>query len=198
MYLIFSEICRPVKQIVLSCMMFFLAASAAGQDGLGFQQSNRLHIRRTSEKIRIDGEATENTWSLAETASDFWEKWPNDKERAKRKTEVKMAYDDLNIYLFVKAYDTSYYVIQTLKRDNGLYDSDAFSIALDPVNQRRPQKFERISQPDQRKDRELVSLILQGPIVENPDDAQEVVGRKPEEERDRSGDEVMKTDVFGE
>jgi hypothetical protein len=136
MYLIFSEICRPVKQIVLSCMMFFLAASAAGQDGLGFQQSNRLHIRRTSEKIRIDGEATENTWSLAETASDFWEKWPNDKERAKRKTEVKMAYDDLNIYLFVKAYDTSYYVIQTLKRDNGLYDSDAFSIALDPVNQR--------------------------------------------------------------
>ena len=56
----------------------------------------------------------------------------------------------------------------------------------------------RPARPIKRKDRELVSLILQGPIVENPDDAQEVVGRKPKEERDRSGDEVMQTDAFGE
>ena len=47
-----------------------------------------------------------------------------------------MAYDQENLYIFVKAMDTNRYVIQTLKRDNGLYDSDAISIALDPVNQR--------------------------------------------------------------
>ncbi len=125
-----------MQKIFLVWICIVLASAVAGQDGLGFQQSNRLQIRRTSEKIRIDGEAYENTWGTTDVATDFWEKWPNDKERAKRRTEVRMAYDDQNIYLFVKAYDTSYYVIQTLKRDNGLYDSDAFSIALDPVNQR--------------------------------------------------------------
>lgn len=103
---------------------------------MGFQQTNQLLIRRATDPIKIDGLALEATWQQANLASDFWEKWPNDKDPAKRRTEVRMAYDDQHIFLFVKAYDTNYYVIQTLKRDNGIYDSDAFSLAIDPVNQK--------------------------------------------------------------
>jgi hypothetical protein len=126
-----------MKQLVCTFLLALcLEPYASAQDGLGFQQTNRLSIRRTSEKIRIDGRKDETTWTSSQAATDFWEKWPNDKDRAKRRTEVRMTYDDQNIYIFVKAFDTSRYVIQTLKRDNGIYDSDAFSIALDPVNQR--------------------------------------------------------------
>ncbi|MCU0381713.1 MAG: carbohydrate binding family 9 domain-containing protein, partial [Chitinophagaceae bacterium] len=126
-----------MKQLVYTFLLALcLEPYASAQDGLGFQQSNRLAIHRTSEKIKIDGRADEMTWNSSQAATDFWEKWPNDKDRAKRRTEVRMTYDDQNIYIFVKAFDTSRYVIQTLKRDNGIYDSDAFSIALDPVNQR--------------------------------------------------------------
>ena len=116
---------------------FILAAfTAFSQDGLGFQETYKLHIAQAKEKIKIDGIASESTWQTNEMATDFWEKWPNDKVQAKRKTEIRMAYDQENLYIFVKAMDTNRYVIQTLKRDNGLYDSDAISIALDPVNQR--------------------------------------------------------------
>jgi len=117
-------------------LLSFFSSLLHAQATLDFQQQNRIQIRRTNEKIRVDGKADEAVWKIADPVSDFWEKWPNDKDRAKRRTEVRMAYDDQNIYFMVIAYDTNKYVIQTLKRDNGIFDSDGFSIALDPVNQR--------------------------------------------------------------
>ena len=107
-----------------------------GQDGLGFQKEFRLTVSRTSEKIRIDGVPDETVWAKASPVGRFREKWPNDKDLAKRQTEVRAAFDDTHLYFFVVAQDTNRYVAQTLKRDNGLYESDAVSIAIDPVNER--------------------------------------------------------------
>jgi len=126
-----------MRKIALFLLFLILIGFVAfPQDGLGFQETYKLHIAQAKEKIKIDGIASESTWQTNEMATDFWEKWPNDKVQAKRRTEIRMAYDQENLYIFVKAMDTNRYVIQTLKRDNGLYDSDAISIALDPVNQR--------------------------------------------------------------
>jgi hypothetical protein len=106
------------------------------KDPSDFQEQYRLHISKSSGPITIDGLLNEGIWNKLSAATDFWEKWPNDKDKAKRKTEVKITYDNLYLYIGVAAYDSNYYIIQTLKRDNGMYDSDAFSIAIDPVNQR--------------------------------------------------------------
>ncbi len=124
------------KLIALLCLLTFFACSMHAQDGLGFQDAFKVSVRRAVEKIRIDGQPDETTWKNADKANNFREKWPNDKNMAKRKTEVRVAFDDENIYFFIIAQDTNHYVAQTLKRDNGLYDSDAVSIAIDPVNQR--------------------------------------------------------------
>jgi len=123
------------KGIILSFWLLSMLTTMS-QDGLGFQDIYKLSIVQTKEKIKIDGVASESTWQTSDMASDFWEKWPNDKIKAKRKTEIRMSYDQENLYIFVKAEDTNRYVIQTLKRDNGLFDSDAISFAIDPVNQR--------------------------------------------------------------
>lgn len=69
-------------------------------------------------------------------ATGFWQKWPIDTAYAHRQTEVRMTYDDKNIYIGVIAYDTSYHVIQTLRRDSRFFDNDAITIIMDPVNQR--------------------------------------------------------------
>jgi len=101
-----------------------------------FQEQFQLQIKKLSGAIKVDGMLDEKDWAEAGEAHDFFMKWPNDEGRPKRKTFVKVTYDNQFIYFGIKAMDTSYYVAQTLKRDQGFFDSDAVSIALDPVNQR--------------------------------------------------------------
>jgi hypothetical protein len=108
-----------------------------GQDGAKFQEEYKLKLLRIKEPIKIDGVLEESTWKMADKAKDFWEKWPQDKQRAKRKTEVLASYDDKNIYFAVTCYDTTRnHLVQTLKRDTRFWDGDGFAIFLDPTNQR--------------------------------------------------------------
>ncbi|QHT68313.1 carbohydrate binding family 9 domain-containing protein [Rhodocytophaga rosea] len=99
------------------------------------QQEYQLRISRTPQPIKIDGELTDSVWNSAEAATNFWEKWPQDKDKAKRQTEVRLAYDNTYLYVAAICYDTSQYIIQTLKRDTKYWDSDGFAIVIDPVNQ---------------------------------------------------------------
>ncbi|NDC79298.1 MAG: hypothetical protein EBZ67_15735, partial [Chitinophagia bacterium] len=125
------------KSCVLPLLLALLAhLSLEAQDGLGFQERFRLTVARARGEMRIDGLADEDAWRAAAPVGNFREKWPNDKEMAKRPTRVRACFDDQYLYFLVHASDTTPYIAQTLKRDNGLYDSDAFSIALDPVNER--------------------------------------------------------------
>lgn len=101
-----------------------------------FQDEYKLHIQKTQNAPVIDGNLSEAEWSHAEVAKDFWQKYPNDNIKAVRKTEVRVMYDDNYIYFAAVAYDTNKYVVQTLKRDYGWFDCDAFTLMLDPVNQR--------------------------------------------------------------
>jgi len=106
------------------------------QNGMQFQEQFKVQVRKANTSIKIDGMLDEGAWTTANEAKDFFMKWPNDEGRPKRQTFVKVTYDQQFIYFGIKAMDTSFYIAQTLKRDQGIYESDAVSIALDPVNQR--------------------------------------------------------------
>ena len=101
-----------------------------------FQEQYQVKIGKSKSPIKIDGILDESGWADAEEAKDFHMKWPNDIGRPTRNTFVKITHDDHFIYFGIKAIDTNYYIAQTLKRDQGIYESDAISIAIDPVNQR--------------------------------------------------------------
>jgi hypothetical protein len=109
--------------------------TAAAQNA-NFQTEYQLHITRTAAPVTVDGIMDETAWPTTEVARDFWQKYPNDNIKATRKTEVRAMYDDNYIYFGAIAYDTNKYIIQTLKRDYGWFDSDAFTLLIDPVNQR--------------------------------------------------------------
>ncbi len=96
----------------------------------------QLQIRRTISPIELDGTLSEEAWAEADVATDFWVKFPRDDIRADRKTEVRATYDDRNLYISAVCYDTSFYVVQTLKRDTRFFEGDGFGVVLDPVNRR--------------------------------------------------------------
>jgi Domain of unknown function (DUF5916)/Carbohydrate family 9 binding domain-like len=126
---------QPTKIISL-LFISFLIQSVAAQNGMQFQEQFQVNIGKTSSPLKIDGILDEADWQRAGIAKDFFMKWPNDEGRPKRQTEVRICYDQQFLYLGIKAMDTNYYIAQTLKRDQGMYESDAVSIAIDPVNQR--------------------------------------------------------------
>jgi hypothetical protein len=111
-------------------------AQSGGQDGSKFQDEYQLKITRTTSEIKIDGELNEAIWQTADAAKDFWQKWPNDVGKEKRKTIIRATYDERYVYFAAVCYDTNSYVVQTLKRDTRYWDSDGLAIVLDPVNRR--------------------------------------------------------------
>src|SRR5437763_3799390 len=58
-----------------------------------------IRIRRISEPIKIDGRLDEPAWSEAAIAADFRQQEPNEGTPASEKTEVRVLFDDKNLYV---------------------------------------------------------------------------------------------------
>lgn len=110
--------------------------SIIGNNGEKYQ----IHIKRTLEPLTLDGQLTEKTWQSAETALNFWQQKPVDDKLASRRTEVRLAYDDYNLYITATYFDSLPYFIGILKRDNyGM--SDEFSVLTDPNSQKAKKRM---------------------------------------------------------
>jgi hypothetical protein len=126
-----------MKKSFLTLNLIFAACLGLfAQPAVDNRELYRIHIRKTGEKIAIDGDLSEEVWKSAEIAGDFWQKWPRDDVKAHLQTQVQMTWDDDFLYLAATLFDTGKHVIQTLKRDIDFWDSDGFSVVLDPVNER--------------------------------------------------------------
>jgi len=62
-------------------------------------------IRLTTEKPTIDGNLNDECWKTGEWASDFTQWVPKEGAKPSQKTEVKILYDDQNIYVAIRAFD---------------------------------------------------------------------------------------------
>lgn len=119
--------------LVLFFILFFYVSSFGQKINSNF----RLTAKKTQEVIRIDGELSEKTWQNAEVANDFFMITPVDTGKASQFSEVRMAYDEENIYLAVIFFNTTVkgnYTAESLKRDFSFGKNDNFLIAMDPFN----------------------------------------------------------------
>lgn len=84
----------------------------------------------------LDGLATEPFWQQVPVAGDFWQKFPADTVPFSQPTEVRLAFDQKNIYLHVRCGETvrKPYVVQSLKRDFDMWNSDCFVVYFDTYN----------------------------------------------------------------
>jgi hypothetical protein len=100
--------------------------------------SFEYHISKTSEVIVIDGKGEENTWKEAHVATDFYMVLPMDTSKAKVPTEVRMTYDEKNVYMLVTCFhstDTKY-TVESLKRDFNFGRNDNFLVFIDTFDDR--------------------------------------------------------------
>lgn len=96
----------------------------------------RLHIKKASGPIVIDGIGTDIAWQDAEEANDFFMVLPMDDRKATEPTTIKMTYDDKNIYLLATFYNATKanYFVESLRRDFSFGKNDNFLLFLDPFN----------------------------------------------------------------
>ena len=120
------------NQFILKKLLFlFLVVFVS----LGFSQTKKVHVKYIDEEITLDGELSEAVWSQVEPATDFWNYFPTDSTKATHQAEIKMLFDDTNLYVGMKVYSASNdYVIPSLRRDFRAGGSDNITLMFDTFN----------------------------------------------------------------
>ena len=112
--------------------LLFTTTFALAQE---YQKSFTVKFISNSENISPDGILDEPIWESAESAHGFWEYFPVDSIQARKQSDIKMLYDDENLYIGITVYAAgSDYKVQTLKRDFRAGNSDNITLLFDTFN----------------------------------------------------------------
>ena len=88
----------------------------------------------TDKPIEIDG-LIEDTWNKAPESSPFWEYFPTDTLVAKEQTQVKILFDDVNLYVLINAEaEDKNFISSSLRRDFSSRNNDSVTLVLDTFN----------------------------------------------------------------
>jgi len=108
-------------------LIFFISNSVIGQE-----EAPHMAATYTTEKITIDGKALESEWAKAVQANTQWQHFPVESNTVTQPTEVRILYDDTNLYILCKAYSISdQYITPSLRRDFSGGASDKINFVLD-------------------------------------------------------------------
>jgi Domain of unknown function (DUF5916)/Carbohydrate family 9 binding domain-like len=101
--------------------------------------SRRLVAVRASAPIKIDGVLDEADWQQAPIAKDFIQNEPREGDAATEDTEVRVLYDNQNLYIGVLARDREpqRIIVNDLKKDFTVANSDGFELVLDTFRDER-------------------------------------------------------------
>lgn len=99
-------------------------------------ESYQLQIRKAVSPVKIDGVIDEAAWTQADVATSFYMVLPMDTSMARLRTDVRMTYDDKNLYLVVENYTTGKgpYMVESLRRDFAFLKNDNFLLFMDPFD----------------------------------------------------------------
>ncbi|MBI4464971.1 MAG: hypothetical protein HY647_09730, partial [Acidobacteria bacterium] len=104
-----------------SFAVFVVLASTlhAAIDYQAARQERRLKAVKVIEKVTIDGRLDEPVWSQAPVANNFIQNEPRPDEPASETTEVRVLYDQYNLYFGIYALDSKpdLLIIRELKKD---------------------------------------------------------------------------------
>lgn len=116
-------------------ILFFLAIVLFTTCTYSQNEKKSFTVKYTTDKITIDGVLDYPTWDNAEALGAMQQYFPSDSIPAIQQTEIKMLYDDTNLYISIKAYtEGSDYVIPSLKRDFRAGGNDNISLMFDTFN----------------------------------------------------------------
>ncbi|APV50336.1 hypothetical protein BWI17_11920 [Betaproteobacteria bacterium GR16-43] len=99
------------------------------------------------QKVTLDGKLDEDVWRDAPPMDEFWELFPQDKVKARVRTEARFAFDKHALYVAVKSFDPDMTQLREpfARRDNVLADQDMIVLFVDPVGTRKFAHFFRVN-----------------------------------------------------
>jgi hypothetical protein len=142
--------------LVLSlCLVFYNIFSG---------QEKECYATKINSKIIIDGKLLEEAWLSAKVIDDFLEQDPKIGAAPRFKTEVRILYDEENLYFGISCYDTEpdKIISREMKWDGYLSKDDYFRILLDTYNDNRNAYWFAINPLGAQNDALLSGLDMSG------------------------------------
>jgi len=132
-----------VRFNILSLLIILIPAANAQEVVIGRDAEGRVSIQATRYEgaISIDGNLDEAVYQELTPISDFVQQIPIEGAPASERTEAWVFYDDDNIYVTARNYESvpeSEWIANEMRRDTGqLRTNDSFSVMLDTYLDRR-------------------------------------------------------------
>jgi len=117
---------------VLACVGLLIHGSKAQKPAP--EDLPTMRAVRVDQPITLDGRLDEPDWKLAEPATNFIQRLPHSGEPATERTEVRLIYDEVNLYVGVYCFDSAGengITIKDIKYDFWTLDSDGFQVVID-------------------------------------------------------------------
>jgi hypothetical protein len=125
---------RPILSTILLGLSILYSPQVRDQK---INKDYVLRIDKTHEQVVLDGLLNESVWETADVADHFAMILPQDDTSATQFSEVRMTYDQKNIYIAVIFFNNNVkgdYVVESYKRDFSFGKNDNFLVAIDPFN----------------------------------------------------------------
>jgi hypothetical protein len=143
-----TQVLRPISRYLRSvpiptlAFLSFFGSTLIGAeiDYTNAYKDRMMEAVRVEGKIVVDGILDEPEWELAEPATNFIQKLPATGETASELTEVRLLYDEDNLYVGVYCFDSagpSGIVVNDISKDFDTRNSDGFQIVIDTYNDNR-------------------------------------------------------------
>ena len=129
--------------LIVITLLYTVVASVHAESS-----NHEIKAYRTYESVEIDGDLTEADWQHAEPISQFVQIEPYEGEIGSESMEVRILYDNENIYFGFTCYDSdiSKLVANEMRRDSrDLHENDNVFLLLDTYNDRRSGFFFRMN-----------------------------------------------------
>ncbi|MFT5089277.1 MAG: hypothetical protein ACI906_002894 [Candidatus Latescibacterota bacterium] len=125
------------RVVILYATAFYLgvwAPNLLAQEGFP-----HITVTRTQTPPQIDGSIDDPVWEQAEVVSAFTQRDPIEGGPASERTEVRLLFDDQQLYVAFRNLDSApeKIVANQMRRDANLSENDNVSLILDPYNDRR-------------------------------------------------------------
>ncbi len=118
----------------------FIVVCCWGQDILAAEEDRKVTAVYIESQIVVDGTLDEPAWKLAQPATDFIQQEPQMGEPSTERTEVRLLYDEENLYLGVYCFDSAGkagIVVNDVRRDFSPSENDSFTVLLDTFDDNR-------------------------------------------------------------
>ena len=128
----------PIAFLPAFLAVLHQSPAATPRDSVSTRSSATATAIRADETITIDGRDSERVWAQAARYSNFRQFQPRVNAEPSLRTEFRVAYDDRNLYVFVRMFDAHPdSIMRALSRRDVRGPSDQVKVMIDSYNDER-------------------------------------------------------------